>query len=72
VFEATEGSVQQQITYDNSQITATQAQVTQVQNQMTAQMSAADALIASLQSQATYFTNYFLAEQDEQLTIANG
>jgi len=72
VFEASESSVQQQITTDNQEITATQAQVTQVQNQMTAQMSAADALIASLQSQTTYFTNYFAAEQDEQLTIANG
>ena len=71
VFEASESAVQQQTTYDNQQIAATQTQVTQVQNQMTAQMSAADALIASLQSQATYFTNYFTAEQDEQLTIAN-
>jgi flagellar hook-associated protein 2 len=71
VFEASESSVQQQITTDNTQITATQAQVTQVQNQMTAQMSAADSLIASLQSQSTYFTNYFTAEQDEQLEIAD-
>jgi flagellar hook-associated protein 2 len=71
VFEASESSVQQEMTYDNAQIATTQAQVTQVQNQMTAQMSAADALIASLQSQTTYFTNYFLAEQDEQLEIAN-
>lgn len=72
VFEASDSSVQSQITIDNSQITAVQAQVTQVQNQMTAQMSAADSLIASLQSQATYFTNYFQAEQDEQIAIANG
>jgi flagellar hook-associated protein 2 len=72
VFEASESSAQQQITTDNAQITAAQAQVTQVQTQMTAQMTAADSLIASLQSQATYFTNYFTAEQDEELTIANG
>jgi flagellar hook-associated protein 2 len=71
VFEASESTVQQQITTDNQQITATQARVTQVQNQMTAQMSAADALIASLQTQATYFTNYFTAEQDVENSIAN-
>jgi flagellar hook-associated protein 2 len=71
VFEASESTIQSQLTTDNAQITATQAQVTQVQNQMTAQMTAADSLIASLQSQATYFTNYFTAEQDEQIAIAN-
>jgi flagellar hook-associated protein 2 len=71
VFEAAESSVRQQITTDNQQITATQTQVAQVQSQMTAQMAAADSLIASLQSQASYFTNYFTAEQDVQNSIAN-
>lgn len=71
VFEASSSAIQQQITTDNAQITAVQAQVAQVQSQMTAQMTAADSLIASLQTQATYFQNYFQAEQDEQLSIAN-
>jgi flagellar hook-associated protein 2 len=72
VFAASASSIQQQIATDNAQITAVQAQVAHVQSQMTAQMTAADSLIASLQTQATYFQNYFQAERDEQITLANG
>jgi hypothetical protein len=35
-------------------------------------MSAADALIASLQAQSSYFTSYFAAEQSAQDAISHG
>jgi flagellar hook-associated protein 2 len=69
LFQSAASTVQAQINSDNQQITATQNQVTTVQNQMTAQMSAADSLIASLQSQATYFTSLFT---DTQSDVTNG
>jgi flagellar hook-associated protein 2 len=68
LFQASESILLQHITSDNQQITDKQAQIATMQNQLTAQMSAADALIASLQSQSTYFT----AEQDAQSAITNG
>lgn len=36
-----------------------------MQNQMTAQMAAADSLIASLQSQVTYYTGLFTDTQSD-------
>ena len=52
----TQASYQQQIDADNSEATATQARITTMQNNLTAQMTQADATIAALQSQVTYFT----------------
>ena len=69
LFQSSASTLQQQINSDNQQITATQNKVTAVQNQVTAQMAAADALIASLQSQVSYFTNLFT---DTQNAITNG
>jgi flagellar hook-associated protein 2 len=68
-FQSEGDTIQQQIHTDNLEITATQSRVTALQNQLAAQMSAADALIASLQSQVTYFTTLFA---DTQNAIKNG
>ncbi len=69
VFQSAENTVQQQIASVNQQITATDNQAVAVQTQMTEQMSAADALIASLQSQDSYFTTLFASTQSD---ITNG
>jgi flagellar hook-associated protein 2 len=69
LFQAAEGTISQQVNADNQRITATQNSVTTLQNQMVAQMSAADTLIATLQSQVTYFTNLFA---DTQNATKNG
>jgi flagellar hook-associated protein 2 len=72
LFQASESILLQHITSDNQQIADKQSQITTMQNQLTAQMSAADALIASLQSQASFFASYFTAEQNAQRSITNG
>jgi flagellar hook-associated protein 2 len=72
LFQAFESVLSQQMTFENQQITDTQNKVTDMQNQMVAQMSSADALIASLQSQATYFTNLFAETQAVQNAITFG
>ncbi len=69
IFTETQNSYQQQITSDNSEITDTQARITTMQNNLTAQMSQADTMIASLESQVTYYTSLFTDTQD---AIANG
>lgn len=69
LFQSAEGNITTQINTDNTQIAATQTSVTNLQNQMVSQMAAADALIASLQSQVSYFTTLFT---DTQSAITNG
>jgi flagellar hook-associated protein 2 len=64
VFTQTAASYQQQINADNEEATATQARITTMQNNLTAQMTQADATIAALQSQVTYFTTLFSDEQN--------
>jgi flagellar hook-associated protein 2 len=50
-----------QITADNSQITEDQARITTLQNNLLQQLSVADAAIATLQSQNSYFEQLFTA-----------
>ena len=69
IFAQTQNSYQQQINSDNQEITDTQTRITAMQNNLTAQMAQADALIASLESQVTYFTTYF---QDQQNALVHG
>jgi flagellar hook-associated protein 2 len=52
-------SAQDAINKQNQRISDEQDRVDQITNSLTAQISAADALIASLAQQATYFTNLF-------------
>ena len=54
---------------DNNEITDTTNRIVTMQNDMVAQMSAADALIASLQNQVSYFTTLF---QDTQNELTSG
>ncbi|HTQ54193.1 MAG TPA: flagellar filament capping protein FliD [Bryobacteraceae bacterium] len=56
-------SVQSSITSTDQQISTEQDQVNQLQTNLINQMSAADALIYSMQQQATYFQQMFLAQQ---------
>ena len=72
LFLESENVLGQQINFENRQISDTQNKVADLQNRMVAQMSSADALIASLQSQATYFTNLFADTQAVQNAITFG
>jgi len=68
-IESSLSTNQQQITTDNNEITTDQANITTMQNQLTQQMSTADATIAGLESQVSYFTTLFTDTQD---AITNG
>ena len=58
-----ESDVQSQITDTNTRINTKQDQVDQLQQQLLEQMSAADALIASMEQQYGYITGMFQAMQ---------
>jgi flagellar hook-associated protein 2 len=62
LFQAQQATIQNRIAADNQQISDTQDRITTMQNQLTAQMSAADGLLFALQSQATFMTQLFLAQ----------
>ena len=62
LFQAQQTTIQNRITADNQEITDTQARITTMQNQLTARMSAADALLSTLQSQDTFMTQLFQAQ----------
>jgi flagellar hook-associated protein 2 len=55
-------SVTNEITSDNSQISDDQTRVNNLQTSLQAQLSAADAAIAVLQQQQTFYTNLFQTE----------
>jgi flagellar hook-associated protein 2 len=59
----------QQVTADNNTIADDQNNITNMQNNLTEQMSQADAAIATLQTQSSYFSQLFTATQDD---ITNG
>jgi flagellar hook-associated protein 2 len=62
LFQAQQATIQNRIAADNQEISDTQARITTMQNQLTAQMSAADAMLFALQSQATFMTQLFQAQ----------
>lgn len=64
IFVDANNTIQNQITSDNNQISTDQANITTMQNTMTAQMSQADATIAGLESQLSYYTTLFTDEQN--------
>jgi flagellar hook-associated protein 2 len=66
VLPAASSSVGRQITNTESLIESNQDRVNQMKYNLNAQMAAADALIASLQQQVTYFTSMFAAMQANQ------
>ena len=65
VFTQMQSSYQTQVNTDNNEITDTQNRITTMQNNLTAQMSQADTLIASLESQDSYYTALFKDEQSD-------
>jgi len=54
-----QNTMQQRITDENNRIADEQSKVNQLQTSLVARLSAADALIASLQSQLSYYTSLF-------------
>jgi flagellar hook-associated protein 2 len=75
VADSTSGSitndisnVQGQITSENNLIAQEQTRITDLQTNLTQELSVADAAIATLESQKTYFTNLFAAERSEEHT----
>ena len=65
-------ATQAEITNDNTQISNDQSNITQLQTNLTAQLSQADAAIATLQSQNTYFQELFQAEYGTNGTSNGG
>lgn len=61
-LETTINNTESQITTEQSHLADETARVTTMQNSLMTQLSTADAAIASLQSQTTYFTDLFQAE----------
>jgi flagellar capping protein FliD len=69
LFQAAASANLQQITSDNQEIASTQQRITAMQASLVAQMTAADTLIATLESQVSYFTTLFT---DQQNVTKNG
>ncbi len=62
LFQAQQATLQNRISATNQQILDAQERVTTMQNQLLAQMTAADALLSKLQSQVTFMTQLFQAQ----------
>jgi flagellar hook-associated protein 2 len=62
LFESQQSTISNRIGADNQEISDTQARITTMQNQLTARMSAADALLSTLESQSTFMTQLFEAQ----------
>ena len=62
LFESEQTLIQDRITADKQEITDTQARIATMQAQLTAQMSAADALLATLEAQNSFMTQLFQAQ----------
>lgn len=62
IIENNVSALQTQITNENSQISDQQTMITNMETNLETKLSAADAAIATLQSQKTYFTDLFQAE----------
>jgi flagellar hook-associated protein 2 len=67
-FETSLNSIQSEIATEQSQLTDDTTRVTDMQNSLMTELAAADAAIAALQSQTTYFTNLFQAEYGNNTT----
>jgi flagellar hook-associated protein 2 len=61
LIQSDSSALQSEITSDNNRIADQQAQIDQLQTNLQAQLSQADAAIATLQSQKTYFQELFTA-----------
>lgn len=69
VIAAASSSVTRQIAATDTSIADAQDRVDQMKYNLNAQMAAADAMIAALQQQVTYFTSMFSAMQTNQNTM---
>jgi flagellar hook-associated protein 2 len=72
LFAAENTSIQSQITSDNTQISNDQARVATLQANLQAQLSRADAAIATLQQQDSYYQQLFVAEYGNGTNKASG
>jgi flagellar hook-associated protein 2 len=71
LLKTTEAALQSQITDIASRVTAKQNEVDQLQTNLTSQMAQADATIAAMQSQYSYMTSVFQAQQTADQMYAN-
>lgn len=71
-FAAETNAIQSEITSDNAEISDDQSRVTDLQNNLEKQLSAADALIAGLQQQDSYYQQLFQAEYGTSGTSSSG
>jgi len=71
LLKTTEAALQSQITDTGNRITAKQNEVDQLQTNLTSQMAQADATIAAMQSQYSYMTSVFQAQQTADQMYAN-
>ncbi len=62
LFVSQQATIENRILADNQEISDTQDRINTMQTQLTAQMSAADALLSTLQSQSTFMTQLFEAQ----------
>ena len=69
---AEQTSTTNEISQIGSQITTQQAQVNLLQTNLTAQMSAADALVSSMEQTYSYLNSLFSSEQTAAQTAALG
>jgi len=72
IMQTQENTLQAQIASDNSQIAQQQTIITDLQNNLTQQLSAADAAIATLQAQDSYFQQLFTATYGTNGTTTTG
>ncbi len=70
VFQSANASLQTQINQDMSEITDTTNRINNMQSTLISQMSAADAAIATLESQVTYYTTLFTDQRDASVSGA--
>jgi len=72
LINSTTASLQSQISSDNTQIATDQAQVATLQTNLTAQLSASDALVASLEQTYSEVSGLFAAQNTNVIAQYNG
>lgn len=72
LLQTADDSIQTDITNENNYISAEQVRISNLQTSLTAQLSAADAAIAALQAQNTYYQELFTAEYGNGTSSSGG
>jgi flagellar hook-associated protein 2 len=72
ILQTADNSIQADITNENTYISQEQVRISNLQTTLTQQLSAADAAIATLQSQDTYYQQLFTAEYGNGTSSTSG